>query len=151
MTYTIVILVTHRPWAFFSFTLTQNPSTSRSRRAAAGRYIYIYVEEKGVSLQKGQSKVLKSSSRLFRSLRRCFSNMFRVGSVRPGHGVDRGPGAVDAQRDAMYKGTPSMRPTWSPWRSILHSDHDCETSVTRAYHVYRGICYPARHSVNTKL
>ena len=40
-----------------------------------------------------------------------FKHKFRVGSVRPGHGVDRGPGAVDAQRDAMYKGTPSMRPT----------------------------------------
>ena len=52
MTYTIGIFVTHRPWAFFNFTLTKNPSTSRSRRAAAGRYIYIYVEEKGVSLQK---------------------------------------------------------------------------------------------------
>ena len=33
----------------------------------------------------------------------------------------------------------------------IQRDHDwCETSVTRVYHVYRGICYPARHSVITK-
>ena len=32
--------------------------------------------------------------------------------------VGRRPGAVDAQRDAMYTGTPSIHPTWSPLRDV---------------------------------
>ena len=71
-------------------------------------------------IKKGRSD-RQSSPRLLRSLRRFFLYM-SFGWVQFGQAtvsiVGRGPGAVDAQRDAMYKGTPSMHLTWSRLRDV---------------------------------